>query len=394
MIPPVGSHQRSASVGWIGSLKRDKLAAMSLGFPQRYQLAAEVTKVLCQALLENRWESHLPSERQLSQEFHVSRETIRSSLHELEREGFIARQNRSRCLILRKGEATANRGRLVAMLSALPFEQWESRILIRTDRLRQYFNKAGRDLVVKTGARFFSVDHHRALARLVSETDADCWILQGATHEVQQWFVENKVPAIVMGHSFEEMALPSIDIDLRSVARHATSLFLAHGHRQIALIVKKPEYAGDYFAEKGWREAFASMPDARPDRNLLPYDGSIAGLQRVLNRRFLAEDPPTAMIAPAKLIVTAILHLAQKGKIAGRDYAFVARDDDPVLESILPSVARYRIDPVRLARRLFLETMKIVNRNESPLRRVRLMPEFITGESVAFPVKRAGAAPV
>lgn len=376
-------------IGWITEPDGVTLAAMHSALPQRYQLAAEVTRVLRRALLENRWESHLPSERSLSREFHVSRETIRSSLHELEREGLILRRNRSRCLIVRREGPVAVPGRRVAMLSAVPFEQWESRILIRTDRLRQDFGKAGIDLVIRTGARFFAAEHHRALEAVVSETNAACWILQGATREVQEWFVANRVPAIVMGHSFEGTALPSIDIDLRLVVRHATNLFLARGHRRIALVVKEPEYAGDHFAKKGWREAFAARNDLPPAHDLLSYDGTLPGLQRTLDRRFLAEEPPTALIAPAKLLLTAVLHLAQRGRIAGRDYAFAARDDDPVLDGMLPSVARYRIDPLRLARRLFLETMKIVDRNEGPLRHLSLMPEFVTGESISLKMREA-----
>ncbi|HWL50947.1 MAG TPA: GntR family transcriptional regulator [Chthoniobacteraceae bacterium] len=374
-------------IGWITGRGGVTLAGMNSSLPQRYQLAAEVTRVLRQALLENRWESHLPSERNLSREFHVSRETIRSSLHELEREGFIVRRNRSRCLIVRREGPVAEPGRRVAMLSAVPFEQWESRILIRTNRLRHDFSKAGIDLVIRSGARFFSAEHHRALEAVVSETNAACWILQGATREVQEWFVVNRVPAIVMGHSFEGTALPSIDIDLRLAVRHATSLFLSRGHRRIALVVREPEYAGDHFAEKGWREAFAAKGDLQPDRDLLSHDGTIPGLQRALDRRFLAREPPTALIAPAKLLLTAVLHLAQRGRIAGRDYAFAARDDDPVLDSMLPTVARYRIDPLRLARRLFLEAMKIVDRSEGPLRRLSLMPEFVTGESASLEMR-------
>lgn len=80
--------------------------------------------------------------------------------------------------------------------------------------------------------------------------------------------------------------------------------------------------------------------------------------------------------------------------IAGGDYVLIARHANPVLESMLPFVAWYRINPAHLARRLFPETMKIANRNESPLRRVCLMPELITSESVACPVERAGAASV
>lgn len=353
---------------------------MTLQLPERPTLVGEVTKILRRALANGQWRDYVPSERQLSEELHVSRSTLRGSLQLLAEEGLVQCGARARHKILVPPARLEHRNATVVMLSPVPPEQWESRIIIRIDRLRQYLTAARMELLIRHGARFFSSGSQHALQQLVRKENASCWILSGSTAEVQRWFADRKLPAIVMGPCFEGIDLDSIDLDFRAICRHAAGLLIGAGHARIALILRETESAGDHYSSLGFQEAFKS--GTRPlDPMLVRYDNTMAGLRRNLDRVFLAERPPTAIIAPARQIVTIVLHLAQRQIIAGRDYAFIARDDDPVLELMVPSVARYGFNPANLAHRLFVAVMKIVQDKHHLRHHWRLMPRFLPGAS-------------
>jgi DNA-binding LacI/PurR family transcriptional regulator len=77
-----------------------------------------------------------------------------------------------------------------------------------------------------------------------------------------------------------------------------------------------------------------------------------------------------------------VLHLAQHRLIAGQDYAFISRDDDPNLDSMIPSVARYAVSSANVARRLFTLVMRVIKNPHAARRQIRLMPRFPPGESL------------
>lgn len=349
--------------------------------PTRVSLVRDVAKALRQTILAGEWEHHIPSERQLCEQLHVSRETLRAALRELEEQGLVQRNARHRRKVLRPEGAASPHLAKVVILSPAPMEQWESRIILRIDRLRQYLVSTNTELIVRHGARFFSATRHHALEALVKEENASCWVLAGSTPEVQRWFADNKLPAIVMGPCFEDIAINSLDLDFRSLCRHAAGTLIGLGHERISLIVRDHESAGDHNSRVGFYEAFQKGKNTL-EPLLLRYDGTILSLQRNLDRQFLSAHPPTALIGPARQIHTAVLHLAQRRIIASQNYAFISRDDDPILDSMIPSVARYCYNQTNVAHRLFLAISRIVANEHHVRRRLLLMPKFSSAASL------------
>lgn len=355
---------------------------MAILIPKRVTLVNHVVAALRAELESGKWPETLPSERQLADDLQVSRETLRQALQVLEKDGWLKGGSRRRRQVAKRLRQASVPAKVVGLLTPGPLEQNVSRIIVRTDWLRRHLANTGIELVVKHGARYFSTHHHRALAQLVQEVNAACWVLQGSTPSIQKWFSEHNVPALVMGPCFEGIDLPSIDMDFQAITRHAAGLLLARGHERIAFISQGVEYAGDYYSRRGIQEAIEAG-GTKASALFLDYDGTLTSLCRVLDRAFRKrETAPTALIAPARTIYTAVTLLAQQRIIAGQDYAFISRDDDTGLNLILPSVARYEFDPATMGHRLYMATMRIVNQQHSTDRHLRLMPRFVKGDSL------------
>ena len=56
--------------------------------------------------------------------------------------------------------------------------------------------------------------------------------------------------------------------------------------------------------------------------------------------------------------------------------------DDPILQSISPTLTRYTMDAEQFARRLTLAARQLTESGILPAHAIRLMPEFLPGETV------------
>lgn len=351
--------------------------------PQRPSLIGEVARVIREGIQKGQWRGTLPGERRLSEEFQVSRPTIQRAVQILAREGWIQNKGRYRRTILTKSPKVPEVSGVVAMLTPVPIETMEPHVIIRTDYLRRTIASAGMELVVVHGPRYFSERPALALDGLVREMNAACWLLVRSTREVQMWFDKKKLPAIIMGSSFEGIDLCSVDYDFVPLCNHAIGTFVARGHKKIGFLIDEPKCAGDYYSELAFHEACEKCSAKNIAPLILEHNGTTEGICETLNRAFrLAERPTALLVSHAGAAITMVAHLAQKGVIVGRDYAYICRGNDPVLGYLTPSVARYSYDPARYSRRFMNVIKDLASGLPIANRQVRLMAEFMPAESM------------
>lgn len=352
--------------------------------PQRVPLTALAARSLREAMNQGHWQEHLPGERELCAMLQVSRQTLRSALAQLREEGVVAVSSRQRWRILKlpdaAGEAPAS-SRVVAAISPRPIEQMNPSAIVMVDQLRADLARAGLELVIHVSTTCFGEKPARALDALTRRSPAAVWLLFGSLGPMQQWFVRQEIPCIVVGSCMKDVPLPSVDINYRALCRHAGALLRRKGHRSIAFVRPAGEFGGDMESEEGLREALAGSDDAK--LHVIRHNGTPAHLCALLERIEKQPQPPTAfLVARALHALTLVTCLLQKGRRIPRDTAVISRDDDLFLSHAVPEVTRYASSPLLFARKLCHTIRQMTEGAGPPRDAIRLMPSLIAGESV------------
>jgi len=351
--------------------------------PKRLSLVAQTVESLGAGIRAGHWLEHLPGERELSRRLQVSRDTLRAALEELQRQGWI--------------EVAQGRRRRIQSSRIVPPRGWNQPVirLLSTNSFlhsalpHAFLIDALRGQLVKTGA---AVEHHvspacfsskpaSALEETVGGMPAAAWVVLGSRQPMQRWFIEQKLPCLIVGSCRDSIALPSIDADFKATCRHACGVLLRKGHRQIALVLPPKGFDGDADSEAGFREALADSGEGR--LAVLRHDGSTGHLCALLDTQLRSASPPTGyLVARSRHVFTVVTHLMRRGLRIPQDVAVISRDDDPYLQAISPEVTRYSINLTRFANRVALAVRQLAETGFLPPRAIRLMPEFIPGGTV------------
>ncbi len=381
MSLPAASDKTRLLVPFGNQMKPDP--QLSTPLPQRVSLVAQTARSLREAIRAGRWQTHLPGERELGVQLQVGRNTVRAALLELEREGWFEVSQRQRRRIKPKRVARGVKAEkpVVAVLSARPFLALPPPTALLINTLQERLARADCPVEFHVNAACFSTKPAHALEKLVHQHPSTAWLLFGSSKPTQGWFIQRKLPCLVVGSCPAEIALPSIDADQRAICRHAGGLLLRKGHRSIAIVLPQNTQGGDLDSEHGMRESLEGHPDAR--LRVLTHNGTTAHLCALLDAAIRSPDPPTAfVVARVFHVLTVMMHLMRRGKRIPQDVAVISRDDDPFLQSTAPTVTHYTTDAAEFARRVSLAARQLAETGTLPLRAIRLMPSFVPGETL------------
>jgi LacI family transcriptional regulator len=257
------------------------------------------------------------------------------------------------------------------------------------DRLREFLADEGYTLQIHSGRRWYSPHPERDLAALTHGMPAAVWVLFVATEAMQRWFAQSSLVCVTSGSSHPGIRLPSVDLDHRATCRHAAGQLLLRGHERVAFLRQGPVSAGDLASERGFLEAFEGKIGALPV--LAEHDGTVGGIHRQLDLLLRREQPPTGFLTTRAMPTLAVASgLIRRGFRLGQDVALIGRDSDQFLEYFSPSIARYGVDPRQHAQRLARLVLQHARGGSPRTREVRLMPDFLPGESLGEPIRSEG----
>lgn len=351
--------------------------------PKRLSLVAQTAAILKEHFASCSAEDRLPSERELCVQLGISRMTLRAALARLRDEGLIKGRQGKHHRIAAQGKAgKAARNRNVVILSPVPLQAVDPRVLFWIDELREALNKEGYKLDFIAQRNCYSDRPGNALTELTSRLRPAVWLLYLSTRAMQMWFSTHGLPAVIPGSRYPDVRLPSVDVDYRATCRHAVGCFLARGHQFLTLLNPRSIAGGDLESEHGFLEAGEVGNEV--EAIVAQHDGTVAGICARLDRLLERKRPPTAFLVsrPAHAL-TALGHLVRRGVQFPKEAAFIARDHDSFLEFVVPSVARYQADPLLFAHKLSRIVFEIASGGDARPRDFRIIPQLISGETLA-----------
>ena len=350
--------------------------------PHRPSLIEHTAQLLRDAISQGTWVDQLPGERELSLQFHVSRPTLRAALALLERDGWLKSHiGRQRSIVAQSPVTAPVCPKIIGMLAPLPLHEIVPFAHIWTDMLREFLAEEGYELQIHCGRRWYAQSPERELAALTHQMPAAAWVLFVASERMQRWFAQSPLVCVTSGSLHSGIRLPSVDLDHRATCRHAAGQFLARGHERVVFLRQGPGSAGDIESEHGFLEAFQGKPGTQP--MVAEHDGTLAGIHKQLDTLLRRSPRPTGFLVARAMPTLAIAsELIRRGVRLPQDVALIGRDSDHYLDYFSPCIARYKVEPQLHARRLARLVLQYVRGGSQRSQQVRLMPQFIPGESL------------
>lgn len=345
--------------------------------PRRSSLVTQTVEVLREAILAGEWVGVLPGEHELSQKLQVSRVTLRAALTELEQDHWLkGGQGRRREIV-----ASAGRGsgppmsqRVVVMLSAVPAHQLPAAAVLWIDKLREQLADGGWLLEFQECAAAYRRQPGATLESLKARLRPAAWVLYRSTMEMQRWFADRRLPAVVAGSLHPEIKLASVDVDFTACCRHAAGRLLAAGHQRLAIVRPDTKIAGDLESVVGFEQGAGG-----PVTSVL-HHGTVESVVAGLERAFGCRIRPTGLfVFHVPHLLTVLGWLQQRGLSVPQEIAVVCRDHDPLLEHMIPPPACYSPNVELFARKLSRLVTERLEGEASAPRTVRIMPTFVKG---------------
>lgn len=354
------------------------------GLPQRSSLVAQTAAILGDRIQAGEWRKWLPGEHELCAQLRVSRMTLRRALQQLQRAGLVrSSQGKPREIVIRRRAPAPRLSGRVVLLTQVPMHFRLPLDAFWVNELRKVLAEAGYHLEVLANRALYGRGFATGLARLREQLQPAGWVLTNSTREMQRWFSRRRLPCIIVGSRHPGVELPFVDKAFRAICRHAAGVFLARGHRRLALLNPASGFAGDLESEEGFREGAAQTHRADIQARVVRHDDTVANICRQLDEMMRRPDAPTALlVSRAAYVLTVMGHLMRRGLRLPQDVALIARDHEPFLDSMVPSVARYVQSSQIMAHRICSAVLELLENGLVSPANCLIMPEFKTGETL------------
>ena len=363
--------------------------------PQRLSLPAQTAAILKEEIQAGRWCKWMPGEHDLCQQLHVGRVTLRAALAQLQSDGWVrSSQGRRRQIIARHGRLTPAASTRVVLLTPAPMQLLRPFTLLWTNELREHLAEAGYELETHGSHAFYGQGWATNLDVLIRQLRPVGFVLTATTQKMQRWFADRGLACVIAGSRHPGIELPSVHGAYRAVCRHAVGQFLARGHVRLAFLNPDSGAAGELESEAGFNEALAQTGHADVQASIVRHDETVAHIRRKVDALLRQEHPPTAfLVSRAANVLPVMGHLMSRGLRLPQDVALISRDYEPYLERVVPSVARYVINPSVMANRVASAVFQVMQGRMPTPADCHIMPEFTEGETLGPGTVRTPVSP-
>jgi LacI family transcriptional regulator len=363
--------------------------------PKRISLTSEVVAILEEGISDGTWRDQFPNERVLCRQLRVSRPTLRLALRELQKKGLAQIRHGKSTLIQtssRITRRTVKRSATVGLLINIPIARIPNMVLHALMKARDSLQQAGFPSEIYVPPLPDDYSQWSVLEHFLKERSIFCSVLVGSTEEQQRWFVKNpQYPAFVMGTCARDVRLPSLDIDYRSVCRHAAGMFLGRGHRRVVFIRPARKLLGYDACEAGFLQGFETVLHKDAKGYVIRYRENPSDLAYHLDTQFKSgNDRPTGLlIAMPSDIIVALLYLLKHGFRVPEDVSIVACNSDYNIDLIEPRITHYVYPEIKYSHRLSHYMLQLLHNGSIPAEHHLILSDFQEGDSLGY-VQRSG----
>jgi len=350
--------------------------------PQRNSLHDQLVELLREGIVATRWESELPSEAELCQEFQVSRMTLRKALAQLALERWITlggrgKRHRIHHLPLKRKFSKARTIRILTPFDSVATGSIEHLVL---KTFAERLAVSGYQLKTEWHPRLFETFQPSLLARLSAHPDTAGWVLHYATEPIQRWFAEHDQPVVILGRGHERISLSSVYPDTEASARHAAGMLYAKGHREMVYLIAELTSLNDRLAsERFVNEARRLGARAR----IVTYKAEPEPTSRTI-KDLLATKPRATgfLIGNTDVAITLLCHLQAAGIRVPGEMSLIANWDDHCLNCTFPIISRYHTGGQTLGTKLATVMLGLIRHGIGKIRSFPILPEYVAGGTV------------
>ena len=342
-------------------------------------IAEQVAGYLRAELLSGRWDLLMPGMHELATELGVNHKTVEVALRLLENDGLLVPQGagKRRAIALR-GER-ARSGLRVEILGFDTEFKNEPYMLDLQHHLKEeghdaeYASKSLLDLGMDVGR----------VARMVSHSKADAWVVCAGSREVLEWFATQPKPAFALSGRRRGLPLAGAGPDKSQAISEAVRRFVALGHRRIVMLVReevrKPKPASVL------QEAFLDVLEAHgiptSSFNLPDWEETPAGFLEVLKSLFKVTRPTALILDEAWAVIPTLQFCLSHGIQIPRDLSLVCSDPVPSSEWCVPPLSHIRWDFKPMVRRV-VRWVNSVASGKMDLRQTLTHAELVSGGTI------------
>lgn len=353
--------------------------------PTRCDLVSQTVRALRSALAEGVWGNLLPGEHRLCSLLHVSRTTLRAALQKLEEEGLIqTAQGQRRRIVEGQCKFTENFApRKFGILSSEPLDAISQYAVVLYHEIFRCLRAQQCEVEFYSDRRLHRAVPDKLLRQFVEESRSQFVLLFSVHRGIQRWFQENKIPAFVVGHRYEGIDLPALDIDNAAISRHAAAAFLARGHQQFVLLRPKTDFAGDLVTEDVFVRTLEADKRYQGNVTVLCVEMTREGHNRTFEHFLRLKHLPTAVfISNADCAIAFASRLQSAGMKIPHQVSIVSRESNMALDHFHPDITRYGKSVLTEARKLATLLTCFVTQSLLRPSQDLIMPDFHRGATL------------
>lgn len=330
-------------------------------------------------ILEGHLSGAMPGVSRLVEGLGVGTKTVLAAVEELERDGYLEDQGPRRP---RRIVAPETVGKTHTLRIAILHHEPLALALGYMIELQHVLEQAGHDAFF-TGKCLIEMkmDVGR-VGQLVRQTGADAWVIQSASSEVLEWFVNAGVPAFALFGRRQGLSMAGTGPDKVRTYRDVVRRMAALGHRRMVLLTLKARRLPEPgVSEQAFLEELAAQGIPPSSYNLPDWEENPEGIRKMVDSLFRV-TPPTALLLDEAYLFHAVKHhLSQRGIRVPKDVSLICTDPDRTFSWCQPSIAHITWESGPVLRRV-QQWATNVGRGRKDLRQTLAAAEFVEGGTI------------